>query len=104
MPIALQYNIGIFEYWDYTLAEIQMLIEAYKKKEEKESKDTIQLVYLQSTMVAQFIGKVINGKKIPSLNSVFPGMFPEASNDWKKYEEQFLTFAKQHNKNREVDK
>ena len=76
----------------------------YRKKEEQRSKELIQLAYLQSAMTSQFIGKSLCGKKIPELYQLFPGAFKPKEPDWGNYEQQFLNFARQHNKQREVTK
>ena len=101
---AVQINIDIEKYWNYTLAEILMLFEAYKKRKEEEAKEALHLSYLQAAMVAQFVNKALNGKRIPEIHQVFPSVFGPVEVNWQQYEQQFMKFAQNHNKHREVAK
>lgn len=86
-----------------TLKEILDFIKAAQQKEIKSRQE----LYLQASLIANFVGCAISGKEIPPIYQVFPEAFQEqAEVDQKEreyqaamlYKEQMLDFANQVNK------
>ena len=100
MPSAIQCGISVRDFWDYTVGEIETTVTATKELREAEEKAYLQKMYLTSSMTAQFVGRMLNGKQIPSINEMFPGVFEEREMDWQVYQAQFLQFAEAHNRQR----
>ena len=73
LPIALQYGLDIFTFWDMTLKEISAFIKAIQEQEKTKQAN----MYLQASLIANFIGNVVNGKQIPPIHSVFPELFAD---------------------------
>ena len=102
VPIALQYGISIFDYWNMTIKEINQFIKSTQLIE----KQKIQEIYLQASLQANFVGYILNGEKIPPIQDVFPEIYQEEIElDRKKREEneailfgyQMMAWAKAHN-------
>ena len=111
LPIALRAGISIFDFWDYTLGELTLILNNYKEVEEARAKETITVSYNQAVMIAQFVGLQMNGKKIPSMEELFPTMRAEKQAaqseeiEYKKamlLKEQFMFYANAHNKQRRL--
>ncbi len=100
MPTAIQSGIDVREYWDYTLGEINTVIKAKKELMEAEEKSSISKMYITASMTAQFVGRMLNGKSIPSLYELFPNVYEQPEMDWKVYQAQFMSFAEEHNRQR----
>lgn len=105
-PMALKIGISVFEFWDYTLAELLDLFEAYRQRKEEETKNKLAENYNLAYMVSIFNNRADQGKPPPSLQQIFPNMFEELENDeeTKKQneliilKERMLDFAEIHNK------
>lgn len=102
VPIALQYGISIFDYWNMTIKEINQFIKSTQLIE----KQKIQEIYLQASLQANFVGYILNGEKVPPIQEVFPEIYQEEIElDRKKREEneiilfehQMMAWAKAHN-------
>lgn len=86
-----------------TLKELSQYISAIQEKEKKHRAD----LYLQASMVANFVGFIINGKQIPPIHTVFPETYNDLAKkeqeeqDYKAmmlYKEQMLDYAMAINK------
>ena len=109
LPIALQYGLSVFDFWNMTLKEILAYLKAVQEQEKTKRQD----LYLQASLTANFVGSIINGKPIPPIHQVFPELYQElaqkerAEQDYKAmmlYKEQMLDFANYHNKRRQAKK
>lgn len=104
MPIGLQYGLTVFDFWNMTLKEITLFIQGIQKQENMKRQD----YYLQASLIANFIGFVINGKPIPPIHQVFPELYQEEQIKQEKeereykammlYKEQMLDYANALNK------
>ena len=76
MPIAISYGISIDEYERRTFKEIDIIIEAMGRKEEREFKALImkdyQMVDLQSASISRLFSK---DAKFPKIYDLYPTMF-----------------------------
>lgn len=84
-----------------TLKEICDFIKAIKKREE----DKRAFAYFEASMMASFVGLVMNGNSIPPIYEVLPddfGYMKQEADDKATmlYKEQLLDFAMRHNKKR----
>ena len=104
-------GISIFDFWNYTLKELTLILNNYKEVEEQRAKEAITISYNQAVMVAQFVGLQLNGKPIPSMEELFPSLRseqPVAQNEEIEYKkamllkEQFMFYANAHNKQRRL--
>lgn len=111
MPIALRAGVNIFDFWNYTLKELTLILNNYKDSEEQRAKEQITVSYNQAVMIAQFVGLQMNGKPIPSIEKIFPSLNEaqptQAQEDleYKKamlLKEQFMFYANAHNKQRRL--
>ena len=90
-----------------TIGEISLVIKSFQKREEIKAKEILATNYNSAFMIASFVGDILNGKKIPSINELYPNQFPkeevpvEEDKSWMLYKEQMLDFAAAHNKNRQ---
>ena len=92
VPIALQYGISIFDYWNMTIKEINQFIKSIQLIE----KQKIQEIYLQASLQANFVGYILNGKQIPPIQNVFPEMYQELiEQDQKRQQELALALYKE---------
>ena len=73
VPIALQYGISIFDYWNMTIKEINQFIKSIQQRE----KQIRQNIYLQASLQANFVGYILNGEKVPPIQEVFPEIYQE---------------------------
>lgn len=80
--------------------EINTIIKAHNELQEEKEKKEISELYLMASMTANFVGKILNGKNIPPIYEMFPGVFSQPEQSWETYEAQFMAFAEQHNKQR----
>lgn len=104
-------GVSIFDFWNYTLGELTLILNNYKEVEEQRAKETITISYNQAVMVAQFVGLQLNGKPIPSMEELFPSLRTEQQEvkneelEYKKamlLKEQFMFYANAHNKQRRL--
>lgn len=102
LPVAVESGIDAFSFWNYTLGEILVTIEAYRNRLDYNQKQMLMQVYLQSKLIAEFMNKSLNGKRLPKFQDVFPGVIKEPEFNWEAYEAQFLNYADTFNKQRGV--
>lgn len=99
--------MSIDEYWDSTLAELKLFFEAYYKREERRANEISMTSYSLAKMIAQFVGLSMNGKSIPSYETLYPQ--PQTSSTVGKVDEivegrklaaYFWDYAQKHNAQR----
>lgn len=91
-----------------TIGEINLIIKTYQQQEQDRAKETIANNYNLAYLTSIFVLNGFNGKSTPTINEIFPDMFPtvvdeQAEKDAKAlalYKEQMLDFAAAHNKKR----
>lgn len=86
-----------------TIGEILLIIESYNKKSEDDYKTKLAVNYALAVNISQFVGKVLNGKPIPSFRETYPDLFKDEeyeSQQWMVYKERLMDFANRHNKRR----
>jgi len=106
---ALLSGINIREYYDYSYAEILDSINAYNKQNEYIMKQNTMNGYNVARMTANFVGCILSGEDMPSIEDIYPSIFtkdiiqdnsvPEngMTNDLILLKEQFLDFAQKRN-------
>lgn len=106
---ALLSGINIREYYDYSYAEILDSINAYNKQNEYILKQNTMNGYNVARMTANFVGCILSGENMPSIEDIYPSIFtkdiirdnsvPEngMTNDLILLKEQFLDFAQKRN-------
>lgn len=107
---ALLSGINIREYYDYSYAEILDSINAYNKQNEYILKQNTMNGYNVARMTANFVGCILSGEDMPSIEDIYPSIFtkdiirdnnsvPEngMTNDLILLKEQFLDFAQKRN-------
>ena len=104
---ALLSGINIREYYDYSYAEILDSINAYNKQ--YILKQNTMNGYNVARMTANFVGCILSGEDMPSIEDIYPSIFtkdiiqdhkvPEngMTNDLILLKEQFLDFAQKRN-------
>ena len=100
-------GIDPLKFWDYTLGEIRILIEAYIEKVKEDTKQKFAYSYNNAVLIAIFVCKGLNGDRLPPIEEVYPDMFKSEQDiqiDVDKqdkvlqlYKEQFIDFANAHN-------
>ncbi len=91
-----------------TIGEINLVIKTYQQQEQDNAKATIAQNYNLAYLTSIFVLNGFNGKSTPTINELFPDMFPtavdkQAEKDAKAlalYKEQLLDYAAAHNKKR----
>ena len=92
-----------------TLKEIRIVVDNFITEKENETKITKIKLYNQAYLNSLFIGKMISGKTIPSLEEIFPdvtGVTQEVKeekkvdNSWIIVKERMIDFANEANKRR----
>lgn len=84
-----------------TLDEIILFLKAMGEQEKRNRTN----LYLQASLVASFVGRVFNGKPIPSIETIFPEIINKPTEvDEEKaqafYKEQMIEYAKAFNRKR----
>lgn len=65
ITVALRCGVSIFDYWEMTIGEINMMIQNYQKVEEDRAKEVIANNYSLAYLTASFTLNGLNGKAIP---------------------------------------
>lgn len=103
LPFALKCGIGLFDFWELTYGEILMLMNNYKEQREEKSKEEIANNYQIAYLTSIFTNKANNGKQPPTLQEMYPDLFPveeneeTESNSWLFYKEKMIDYAQEHN-------
>lgn len=96
-----------------TIGEIVQVLKLHREQEEARVKENLINAYNSACLTASFVCCGLNGKKFPSIQEMFPDMFPQEiqqiqeDRDYKAmmlYKEQMIDFAKAHNKKRQATK
>lgn len=85
-----------------TFKEISIFIE-------EKSKYDLTMNYNLASMIAHFVNLGLNGKPIPSIGEIYPGLFnttvePVEDNRWMLWKERMIDYANEHNKRRRLQK
>lgn len=80
----MQTGVGIFEYWDMTWAEIEIILQAHKREIVLQQK---QRAIMDHAMIGM-LGRMLDGKKV-SLYESYPSLFEQEQ------QQQTLENAKQ---------
>lgn len=85
-------------------------MESYKRREEMKAKQRMAMNYNEASLIANFVGLRLSGKKLPSLYETFPALatkeIMEQQEEQKEYAEsmrykiQFMEMATAHNQAR----
>ena len=109
LPLHNRFLRYIREYYDYSYAEILDSINAYNKQNEYILKQNTMNGYNVARMTANFVGCILSGEDMPSIEDIYPSIFtkdiirdnsvPEngMTNDLILLKEQFLDFAQKRN-------
>lgn len=104
LKVAIQAGISYSDFWEMTVGEVTLIVEAYNKKQEEEYKIQLSLDYQLASNIAYFVGLALNGKQIPSLQKIYPSLFNEVEQKEVKssaiQKELLIDFAIRHNKMR----
>lgn len=102
LPVALQCGIGYFEFWEYTIKEILLLIKTFKDNEKSRKMN----MYDSAQLIATCVLNGLNGKPFPAIHEFYPSLFaapePEEDKSWMLYKEQMIDFANSFNKKRQA--
>jgi len=98
LPFACEAGIDAKEFWQYSLAEIQLTIEAHKKRLVNQALFT----YKQADLIRIAVGSLLDKKvKFPKPYDAFPGLIEEPSRsaqvDPAIAKQRMLKFASRHN-------
>jgi len=103
-------GVGVIEFWDYTLAELNLILQNYRETEEMKARERIALSYNLAHMTANFVSLSFSGKPIPSFDETFPSLKEASMTEEEKKEleykqamflkEQMEFAAKAHNAKR----
>ena len=55
-----------------TIGEILLVIKSFQKREETKANEILATNYNSASMIASFVGDMLNGRKIPSINELYP--------------------------------
>lgn len=73
---------------------------------DERSKYDLTMNYNLATMIAQFVNLGLNGKPIPSIGEIYPGLFntvkPVEDNRWMLWKERMIDYAHEYNKRRKL--
>lgn len=102
MPLAIKGGVRVTEYWDLTMGEIQVVLDALSQT----IKENIARNYNLATMIAMFTRATFSGKDIPSIETLYPKVFKEQqeeeTNDcgWMRFKEEFTDYSNKFNQMR----
>lgn len=74
---AIQFNINYFQFWEMSVKEITLVIEAMQEKTEFEAKQKLMFDYNLAQDIAICVLNKMNGSRVPSLTEMYPGIFQE---------------------------
>lgn len=105
----LKYGVNLDDFWNMTIKEMNICIKIFQEQE----KDKYEKMYLQASLIAGFVGNMLNGNPIPPIHQVFPELYKEQieleqkEQEYKAmmlYKEQMLDWANAVNKKRKKAK
>ena len=94
LKVAIQAGISYSDFWEMTVGEISLIVDAYNKKQVEDYKIQLSLDYQLAANISHFMGRVLNGKQIPSLQETYPSLFSD-ENEVEQKEDKSLAFALQ---------
>lgn len=104
LKVAIQAGISYSDFWEMTVGEVTLIVEAYNKKQLEDYKIQLSLDYQLAANISHFMGRVLNGKQIPSLQETHPSLLNEVEQKEIKssaiQKELLIDFAIRHNKMR----
>lgn len=110
MPLALQIGMRFDDFWDSTLEELRLRFEAYAATKKREAEENSLTLYSTARMTAEFVGLILNGKRIPSYDSMnhgrassstpTPGTKINKELEASKVSAYLLEYARRHNEQR----
>lgn len=77
MPVAIRCGIKILDYWELTIGEIKIYIDAFYDNKKKDYQEKVYLSYQTSLLTSLFVNNGLNGKKNPSFEELFPQLLTE---------------------------
>lgn len=103
--MCLQCGIGIFDFWDYTLDELYLLLDAYNQRELRRMKEEAINTYMLADLIGASVSRLMNEKaKYPQIYEVYPNLFEAPKEpqqqDWRVMKERMMKFANTHNTKR----
>lgn len=104
LKVAIQAGISYSDFWEMTVGEVTLIVEAYNKKQLEDYKIQLSLDYQLAANISHFMGRVLNGKQIPSLQETYSSLLNEVEQKEIKssaiQKELLIDFAIRHNKMR----
>jgi hypothetical protein len=98
------------EFWDSTWEELMLRFEAYTATKNREAEENSLTLYATARMTAEFVNLVLNGKRIPSYDSLnhgrvssstpTPGQKVNKELEASKVSAYLLEYARRHNEQR----
>ena len=96
-------KIGMDEqtFWNSDFEGIQSYFDAYTEREKQKQKENILSNYNLASMVSSFVSGGLNGKAPPSINTLYPELFPvNTQAGIRKFEADIINFANAWNNKR----
>lgn len=106
LPIAIQSDISIFDFWELTYGEIITTIKAKKDKRKIELQEAAILDYKLADLVGISCARLVSSDvKFPELNQVYSFLFDQVAQEPKKqsWEDQkriLMQYTQAHNEKR----
>ena len=91
------------QFWQSDFGELQDYFDIYAENEKARDKERVATTYNLACMIAQFVCSGLNGKKPPSINTLYPDLFtPDDLNKFStnRLEHDMFRLAGEWNKNR----
>lgn len=83
----MRYGLSLFDFWKMTYGELATFIEQASKAE-------IINLYSQANLISSFVVNNLNGKKNPSLESMYPDLFGGQSVNEEEQSAAYTNFVK----------
>jgi hypothetical protein len=103
LPIFLENGGKLFEFYEMTYGEINMVIDSNRRKIKQEYQMAANLAY-QTGRLSTY---ALSESPMPPIREVFPGLFDDAvekkevKQDWETMRNNLLIYADMHNANKE---
>lgn len=99
---ALDCGVKIDDYWNYSLYEIEEIIDSYNRRKKAEIEEYMHKEHSLASLIAHFVGCVLNGKQIPTYEELHNPKEVEPLMDKEAIllKERLIDYANQHNKQR----
>jgi len=91
-PFAVEAGIDAREYWFYTIKEINVTLEGYKKRLATRAAMDYKMVDLIGSSVGRLLSK---DAKFPSITEAYPGLFDAGRSEEQEKQEEEAKIAKQ---------